>query len=573
MFVEDRAYQNECVDSIFQYFVTHPVGNPVCALPTGTGKSVIIAKFLHRVFTYYPNQKVMVLTHVKELIAQNYKKLMQYWPGAPAGINSSGLRQRDVHDRIIFAGIGSVAKYAPSFGHVDLIVVDEADLVSPTDTTMYQIFLSALRAINPHLKVIGFTATPWRLGQGRITQGDGLFTDLCFDITGIDSFNRLIAEGYLCTLIPKRTQTLLDVSGVHMRGNEFIPSELQTAVNKDDVTQAALREALEMGHDRKQWLIFASGVEHAENIAGMLTDMGEPCVPVHSKMSAKQRDDNIEAFKRGDVRSAVNNNVLTTGHDFPRLDFIVMLRPTNSSRLWVQMLGRGTRVYPGKLNCLVGDFAGNTKRLGPVNDPVIPGKKGARGGDAPIRLCEMCGTYNHASVRICIGCGYEFPIAVKLRQSASTDDLIKGDMPIVDIFQVDHISISEHNKQGRPPSIKVVYYCGLQRFNEFVCFEHERYTASKARMWWRERTHIEIPKTTVDALASIDALKMATHLRVWINKKYPEILKHCFDGTAFGTEAAGEAREPATVDIRKPGNEFPAAVPERDSADDDDIPF
>lgn len=550
-----------------------------------TGKSIVIARFLQSVFHYYPNQKIMVLTHVKELIEQNYAKLMALWPNAPAGIHSAGLKKRDVLNQIIFGGIASVAKKWAEFGFVNLILIDEAHLVSPNEETMYRSLIEGLKSVNPNLKIIGFTATPWRLGQGRITE-DGIFTDICFDITGLTAFNRLIAEGFLAPLIPKKTKMILDVDGVHMRGGEFIQGELQNAVDKEEITSVALREAMECGYDRRHWLIFCSGVEHAIHTADMLTMMGIPCGAVHSKMKDAERDQVIADFKSGKLRAVANNNVLTTGFDMPGIDLIIMLRPTASPVLWVQMLGRGTRPFEcaeyKKENCLVLDFAGNTKRLGPINDPVIPRKKGTKGGEAPVKLCEACGTYNHASVRYCggsphpspEGCGHEFPIMTKLKQEASTAELIKGDAPIVEIFKIDHITYSRHQKVGKPDAIKVSYYCGFQHFEDYVCLEHEGFASRKARMWWRERSEYPVPETTNAALGTTNLLRTPTHLRVWINKKYPEIMKYCFDGTAFGTvEPSDSDPGPAVQHYTKP-KDVELSIPTiPQPIESDDIPF
>lgn len=552
---QDRSYQTEAVGSIFKYFDSN-FGNPVVAMPTGTGKSIVIARFLQEVFRNYPNQKIMVLTHVKELIVQNHSKLMTLWPNAPAGIHSAGLNKRDTIHKIIFGGIASVHKKWKQFGLVNLLIVDEAHLVSPSDETMYRTFLTNLKTINPYLKVIGLTATPWRLGQGHITE-DGIFTDVCFDITGIIAFNRLIAEGFLSPVVPKKTKYLLNVDGVHMRGGDYIVGELQNAVDKAEVTEVALREAMEVGHDRKHWLIFCSGVDHAVHTADMLSMMGIPCGTVHSNLSTAERDTVIRDFKSGKIRAITNNNVLTTGFDMPGIDLILMLRPTQSTVLWVQMLGRGTRPCEGKENCLVLDFAGNTKRLGPINDPVLPRKKGSGTGEAPVKVCEICGAYNHASVRYCgsepfvtpQGCGHEFPIVTKLKNEASTAELIKGDLPIVKVFKIDHITYTKHQKLGKPDAIKVSYYSGFQHFEDYVCLEHEGFASRKARMWWRERTaqHAPVPEKTKMALEATSVLKTPTHLQVWINKKYPEIMRYCYDGTAFGTVEASDADEGPTV--------------------------
>lgn len=567
--MQPRSYQIEAVNSLFDYF-SRSRGNPLLALPTGTGKSVVIAMFLQAAFYHYPSQRVMVLTHVKELIQQNYEKLMTLWPAAPAGVYSAGLNRKEHHRRITFAGIASVAKKAKLFGHIDMVIVDEAHLVGPGESSMYQAFFAELRAINPHMKVVGTTATPWRLGSGRITD-DGLFTDIAFDITGLHAFNRLIAEGYLAPLVPRHMNNILDTDGVHMRGGEFIASELQLAVDKTEITYAALKETLEVANDRNHWLIFASGVEHANHIADMLNDMGVPTVAIHSKMSNDARDKAIREFKSGKYRAAVNNNVLTTGFDFPGIDCIVVLRPTASTVLWVQMLGRGTRPFAGKANCLVLDFAGNTRRLGPINDPVIPRKKGDKaGGDAPVKLCGACATYNHASVRHCVHCGQEFSFHVKIQSKAASDELLRGDAPIVEVFAVDHIIYSKHEKAGRPPMVKVSYYCGLRLFNEFVCIEHDGFAGRKARHWWKERDKggaVPFPLSTESALLAAQELTAATHLRVWVNKQYPEIMAHCYDGTAFGTTAPSKGG-PTAETIAAP-KEVPAYPDDMD----DDIPF
>ena len=575
-----RDYQQESVDAIWNYFRSGKTGNPLVALPTGTGKSIVIAGFLQSVFKAFPNQRIMMLTHVKELIEQNYSKLLAIWPFAPAGVYSAGLGRKDVHAAITFAGIASVAKKPELFGHIDLIIIDEAHLVSPNDETMYQKFIRALISVNPYLKVIGLTATPYRLGHGKLTDPktlkDGsekppLFTDICIDLTSINAFNRFIAEGYLAPLIPRSTNFKLDVDGVHMRGGEFIEKELQTAVDKMELTATAVKEAIEEGQNRRSWLVFCAGIDHANNTADILNDMGVPAIAVHSKMTNAERDEAIAGFQSGQYRAIPNNGVLTTGFDHPPIDLILVLRPTASPVLWVQMLGRGTRPCEGKENCLVLDFADNTRRLGAINDPVVPRRKGAKVGEAPIKECPQCHTFQHASVRFCKGidkdgnqCNFEFKFETKLKQGASTKELIKGDLPLVEVYKIDHITYNEHRKEGRPPMMRVTYYCGLRSFDEYVCIEHTNYAGKKARDWWRARTDSPIPGSTREALNKTDILTTPTHLRVWINKKYPEILATCFDGTAFGTQQDTGMR---------PHSSNNAQTISPDDIDDGDIPF
>lgn len=609
MAFQDRPYQTEAEGSIWAYFANGGTGNPLIAMPTGTGKSVVIARFLQNVFRRYPQQRIMLLTHVKELIQQNYEKLMLMWPFAPAGIYSAGLGEKNSNCPITFAGIQSVWKKWMIFKHIDLVLIDEAHLLSPNDQTMYRSFLAGLKSVNPWLKVVGLTATPWRLGHGHLCDPSvdkngneipALFTDVCFDITGLDAFNRLIAEGYLCPLIPKKTKLELSTDGLHMRGGEFIEGEMQQLFDKAEITEAALREAIHLAaeQDRKHWLIFASGVDHADHIGEMLDFMGIPTGVVHSKRAG--RDETIAAFKRGELTALVNNNVLTTGFDFPGIDLIIVLRATASSVLWVQMLGRGTRpdYAPGfdlndiggrldaiaaseKQNCLVLDYARNTSRLGPVNDPVVPRMRGQGGGEAPVKECPVCECYVHASLRFCNGelpngdkCTHEFSFETKFKADAATDELIKGEMPITQVFDVDHVSVDEHRKLGKPPSIKLSYYCGYKCFTEYVCPEHPDWAGRKAKKLWTERAGTEFPKSTAEAIDRISEVTMPTQLRVWTNRKpYPEIMAMCFDGSSFGTQDPTEKK--AELEVRGVSNSRvapPTGAAQYDDLDDD-IPF
>ena len=525
MKIELRYYQREAINSIFDYF-TKKDGNPLLALPTGTGKSILIAQFVKEVMNFYPKQRFLMLTHVKELIEQNAKTLYKVWSTAPLGIFSAGLKKKDVIMSIIFGGRDSIVNNIGALGHRDLLLIDECHLLSPKDDTSYHKIISGLKAINPKLKVIGFTATPFRLGQGMLTDG-GLFTDICYDITSYKEFNRLIQEGFLAPLIPKRTDIELDVSSVGISNGDFKKNDLQIAVDKAEITQAALNELVAQGQDRRSWLIFASGVDHAEHIAETLIRMGVDCAAVHSKMPTDERDKRIKAFKRGELRAISNNNVLTTGFDHPPIDLIGMLRPTCSPGLWVQMLGRATRPCEGKENALVLDFAGNTRRLGPINDPLIPRKKGKETGDAPVKICEACGVYNHASVRFCDNCGAEFHFKVKITKRAGNDQLLKQDAPIIETFKVDRIIYQKHNKIGSI-TMRVNYYCGLQRFQEWVGLEHGGAFGKRARDWWRQRSVIEPPKSIDAALMVVSTLRVPKKINVHVNKQYPEILSYEF---------------------------------------------
>lgn len=520
-----RWYQEEAVQSIFRYFEQN-TGNPLVVMPGGTGKSHVISGFTQRAFNFYPNQRFMVLTHVKELIEQDVSKLVEAWPLAPIGIYSAGMKRKEIHAPITFGGIASVVNALDHFGHIDLCFVDEAHLISTSEDSMYQQAFATFRAVNPRMKVIGLTATPFRLGQGLLTDGN-LFTHTCYDISGVEAWNRLVYEGYLCQLIPKQTKTHLSVAGVGISKGEFKQGELQKAVDKNEITYAALQEAVELGGDRHQWLVFSSGIEHAEHITNMLAMFGVSAACITSNTPAKERVEKIKLYKSGMFRALVGNNIFTTGFDHPPIDLIVTLRPTMSPGLWVQMLSRGTRPSPetGKRNCLVLDFARNSKRLGPINDPMIPHLRGNGGGAPPIKTCDGCGVYNHISVRYCIGCGKEFDFAVKIQANAAEDAIMKAETPVIEEFRVNMVVINRHHKPGSFPVMEVIYYCNnmLARFKEYICLEHPGFAGHNARTWWKMRHWTEPPKTTDEALRYIAELRRPQSITVHVNLKYPKV--------------------------------------------------
>lgn len=546
---KDRWYQTEAVESIGPFYAGNMQGkHPLIGLPTGTGKSIVIARLIQMIMRHYPWHRVMALTHVKKLIEQNSEKLIQVWENAPIGICSAGLKQRDTAQPIIFGGIQTVVNDAAAFGHRDAVIIDEAHLVSDKESTSYVRFINNLKIQNPKLTVIGLSATLYRMKMGSLLD-NGLFTDIAYDLTNLEGFNRLLSEGHIAQLIPQPTDTVLNVSGVKKTNGDYAQGELQKAVDKDEITQACCEEMVAKAWDRHCCMIFAAGIEHAEHIAQVLTSLGQTAAAVHSKK--KESDQLIKEFKEGEIRWLINFGQLTTGFDHPPIDFIGMMRPTMSPGLWVQMLGRATRPYDGrlmnqyirgfeyiKLNALVLDFAGNTERLGPINDPVLPRAPGKGGGDAPVKLCPnylpsgtKCGTYNHASARFCCLCGFGFEIGgAALMAQAGTAELIRGGRkpPEVAMIDVSYVLYSLIEKNGSPPMMRVSYFCGLRKFDEIVCIEHKTYAKVKAAEWWQQRYNV-VPETTQAGLniAKSGALPTPKRIRVWLNKlPYPEVMSH-----------------------------------------------
>lgn len=529
-----RYYQQEAISSTLDFLTSSGAGkHPVIAMPTGTGKSHVIAGLINQFNKFYPRTRWMMLTHDKRLIEQNVDKLINMWPNVPVGIYSSGLRQKDTMHPIIYGGIQSVVNNASAFGHRDFCIIDECQRVNPKADTSYYDTFKELYRINNNIRFIGLSATIFRLGQGYVTD-NGIFTDVAYDITGVEPFNRLIEEGYLCKLVPIETDVKLNIDNVKIQQGEFNLKQLQEAVDKDEITRSAIDEAIQVANDRKRWLVFSSGIQNAEHICEYLNYCGISAATVHSKKSDVENDKILEDHKSGKIKAIVNNNILTTGYDDPEIDLIICLRPTMSPVLWVQMLGRGTRPHPNKKNCLVLDYARNSLRLGPINDPRIPKSKKSQSGVAPVKLCKNCKTYNHTKATHCTNCGQEFTFEVKITKTASSQELVAQDkdkpLPIVEKIPVSFVYYGKITKNNRD-MLRVSYVCGIQTFTELVMLDHKGYALHRAHDWWRARFPGESPvadeneSATTKALQYTSELKTPKEIKVWVNKiPYPEVL-------------------------------------------------
>lgn len=526
--MELRGYQKEALDAIFNHYVNPMAkGNhPLVVLPTGSGKSLVVAEFCKRTLASWPEQNILILTHQQELVEQNEQELLTIWKDAPAGVYSAGLKRKEI-DKITFASIQSIHRSKELFEHFDVILIDEAHLVPNKEGSMYRKVLTHV-----NVPVIGLTATPFRLGSGTLLDGDNaLFTDICYDISNGDKFNKLVEDGYLCKLVTKETDTTIQTDDLKIRAGEFIPAELREVTDQDAITDAALEEVVRVGKDRKHWLIFAIDIDHANHICDKLLELGVTSEVVHSRMN-KDRSMVLDSYREGTIKAIINVNVLTTGFNLKGIDLIVLLRPTASAVLHAQMIGRGLRVLEGKENCLVMDFAGNTARLGPINDLHIYSKKKGKGTGKPItKTCPECKSILHPSVKICPDCAHVFKFRTKLEAAASNLDVIKRIHAKEPFWTpVKNISYSIHRKPGKPDSMKVTYTSGLRSFDEWVCVAHKGYARQKANYWWFLMTGEHVaPTDPQEAIDRINSFNKPSKILVDDNGRYSIVADYEFD--------------------------------------------
>ena len=468
-----RDYQERAIADLWKWF-EHNSGNPCLMLPPGSGKSHIIASICKEAVQSYPDTKILMLTHVQELIEQNAEKLRQHWANAPLGIYSAGLKQTDI-DQITYAGVQSVRRRAAEIGHIDLCIIDEAHTINHKDSGGYRQLINDLTEINPKLKVIGLTATPYRLGHGMITDDPAIFDDILEPVT-VEELQR---SGYLATLKSKVTHRKLSTDGVHKRGGEYIERELQAIVDTDDNNAAVVAEVVKLAENRKHWLFFCTGVAHAEHVRDIVRSYGITAETVTGKTPKPERERILSDYKAGKIQALTSVAVLTTGFDYPDIDLIVMMRPTMSPGLYVQMAGRGLRLKSHTDHCLVLDFAGVVEQHGPITSVRTPAKAG-EGGIAPCKVCPDCDEIIHASVMTCPQCGYIFPPSAKDPLTLHNDD-IQGS-GLLSMRVTGWLWSLYTSKTSGKEMIRVAYYGALNEHDmyEYLCVMHGGFTGYKA---------------------------------------------------------------------------------------------
>lgn len=529
---ELRPYQKPIASTVFNYMRQHPNKHPLVALPTGSGKTVVMADIIHQSVTKWPRTKVLVLSHVKEILEQDYRAIKFHIPrfADKIGVNSASIGKREF-SQITVAGIQSVYRNGEKFRDVNLIIIDECHLIPPDNDSMYRMFFASM----DKPRYLGLTATPFRLGSGLIygDTDDTIFDDLVVDYTTTNRFVSLIKQGYLCRLRTQSTKTRLNTVNIGTRGGDFDTSQMSDEFNIKAITTAACKEIVAAGQDYKKWLIFAIDIKHAEAIAETLIKLGVPSMVVHSKMDF-DRSTIINMYKQGYFRALVNVNVLTTGFDDPEIDLIALLRPTKSPVMHVQTIGRGLRIAEGKDHCLVLDFAGNTARLGPINDirvrKIRKGKDPNEEGEAPTKECPNCGAILPIHVRTCEWCKYEFPRKTALSTSAYKGEVIKeGNDPKErgKWYKVHDVSHYRHLKRNMPDMVKVSYYVGMRYFNEYVTLDHTGYARHASLHWVKVRNGTS--RTTEQLMDEFPRLKKPSEIKVDTRGRYPRIIDVRFD--------------------------------------------
>ena len=296
---------------------------------------------------------------------------------------------------------------------------------------MYRKFLSQAKISNSRVKVVGLTATPYRLQSGIIFgHKEKTFDNCCYAIGVRD----LIDEGFLSPLVTMGTNDSPDLKNVRIRAGEYFSKDLDSILENADLVQSSVKEAIVKASSRKSVLVFASSIKHAQMILDELKNQGQRANIITGETHPAIRDCVINGFRENNYKWLVNVAVLTTGFDAPMIDCVVVMRPTMSKGLWYQMVGRGFRLAPGKENCLILDFGDNALRHGCI-DQIVVDAQGIELPAAKVKRCPSCNLIHRIGNIICPSCGYFKPkeeeslFPEKLSASQTNGEILAGRQP------------------------------------------------------------------------------------------------------------------------------------------------
>lgn len=535
-----RDYQQRSVNQIWDWFRANKEGNPLAVLPTGAGKSIICAQLAMDAISFKCERKirVLIITHSKELVEQNHEKFVTIAPHVDTGIYSASLKRKDTDNQVIFASIQSA--WSKDLGVFDLVICDECHRIPHEETGTYRTLFAKLTELNPTLRVIGLTATPFRMRGGHLCKGkQRLFHSVAAEVSIVE----LMDQGHLCRVSAWKSPITADLSSVKVSKGEFVMSEQSAIMINTGVTSDAVADVVKKAAARQSILVFCADIKHCKHTQIEFLSHGWDAEVITGQTPKDEREFLIAEFRAGRIRVLINCAVLTTGFDAPIVDCVVMLRGTKSTSLYIQIAGRGMRPHPEKANCLLLDYVGNIEEHGCLDDPdIYTLALNKRKGEAPTKYCPKCEAIIHLAAKSCPECGYVYPLKERDVQKLASEAILmsaeRGKK--IRLNTISAVTAVRHEKNGR---ISVLLkYLGFdtnkphpmhkiaprQVCTEWLHPDHSVYKWESFRKWWvvNMPSH-PVPPNSTDALEVLkNGLEnQPSFLLINYSEKYPVIEK------------------------------------------------
>jgi len=542
-----RPYQITALSAIHKAMKTQP--NVLLSAIMGSGKTVMVCRLINR---YYKetDRNFLILAHKKELVEQFRKTFLEKTdiPARDIGIACAGLGQRKTKSRVIIGTVQTFFNLIGQFDCCSLLVVDEAHRIEIGKDSQYDQIIKDLQSKNDKLRILGITATPYRLGlgycYGKYNNAPVLFPECNHKIT----YNELKESGYLMPLqgmVKMDNSYQKDIEDVRTSG-DYVLDQLGEMMVKTIHLQTAVDAIYEHCQDYKFICVFCCTIDHAEKLKDLL---GDECTTVHSKLTDWERQHNMDQWKEGKKRIITSVNILVEGFDFPPLDCLVMARPTLSTALFLQAVGRVLRISEGKKRAFLLDLTDNTDRFGTDLDNVtvqVPKKVGEliKKEKKYFKDCPECGIECHVVCIDCPECGYEWP-AQEYEEATNIPELktVSFEPEPPEEWPVDNVEWKRHTKKDKPDSVRIDYFNNdvikYNRFgglipiaSEWLCFDHGGYATKKAHEWWDKMHVSKIPESTEHALEILDnnaGLAIPSAIMIQKDGNFKRVVNHFFN--------------------------------------------
>lgn len=484
-----RQYQEDCVSALMND-IMEP-GNPILWLPTGAGKSIIIAEIAKRCAIKWGRIRVLVIAHRAKLVEQDAEKFQKL--GMFPNIYCAELGRKEV-GQFTIATILSVAKHPELFENFHLVIIDELQMVDNENKGSYRKFVSALRKA----KVLGLSATPFRLKGGACYGPGRLFDRIAYKI----GFSDLVRQGYLTAPVNYDANADDKFDDIKLTAGDFNQKDMNEHFNK--IVTKSCTDLVNRMRNRHYVLVFACSIVHAESIVKTLQALGETAKVYHSEMSLAEDKMTIMQFQQQRFKYLVSIDKLGVGFDAPFVDGLALMRPTMSRALAIQQLGRGSRLYDGKTDFLVADYAGNIRRHNLLNPDAfdVPYEKIEKpkrsGGDAPVKTCPNCQRINATRTTVC-PCGYKFPPKIESKADIKSP---KDEMTIPIRIWLPSIEYNEKHRY-----VKLLLGSMTNTRPVFFFPEDAGYSRAKSTLKWNKLFGSTLPGTAEDTIRELNGIR------------------------------------------------------------------
>lgn len=546
-----RSYQSRALDALHEAIQEEDI--LLLQAATGAGKTVMVVRMIQRYFSDHPDRSFLILMHKKELVEQFLKSFQKFSDIdlRDIGVACAGVsKDVDTEKRVTIASVQTLSNHLNTYPGADLIVVDETHRIGHDHDSQYRVLLDKLHEYKPHRKVIGVTATAYRLGHGMI-YGEkckpglvNFFPRLTHRVT----YAELVEEGHLMALtgrVASAASLTEDLKHVDVSG-DYNLGQLGQVMGKTTHVTAAVDGYEEYGLHHDSVCVFACTIEHVGHLCRAFNERGHKAVPIHSKLSPVEREANLKSWQTGQVKIAVSVNILVEGFDFPALSCLIFCRPTKSPTVYVQAIGRILRKAEGKEEALLIDLTDNTLSFGlNLDEPLFTIPKGGGNGEAPQKVCPgfmddgtLCGAVLHASLLYCHHCGYKFVLDEVVESKLGEMMHVKfgkeqKEKPPPQKLEVTYVDYQNHESRSSGKNlVKVTYECGLTSVSEYICLpdHYGGFAVDKARKWWERRTSEQFPESVEEFLFLCDELDKPYAIEVEKDGKFDRIVEHHFSG-------------------------------------------